>query len=157
MEDGAGGAAVEAAPGTVIELMDGDFDRQGEVVGHQGGCFQPPIQRLLEVTNTFFHAAVVAGEVGRAVQGQDAEAAHGFIHGVMIDGRTVVAFKEQRRAVLPEVAFEMGGDLLLGTQCVAVCVQLNYETEIFDNWLTPLVSGFDGPRSNSGSGARLPP
>jgi len=49
------------------------------------------------------------------------------------------------------------GDLLLGTQCVAVCVQLNYETEIFDNWLTPLVSGFDGPRSSSGSGARLPP
>jgi len=34
MEDGAGVAAVKAAPGTVIEIMDRDFDRQGEEVGH---------------------------------------------------------------------------------------------------------------------------
>ncbi len=43
-----------------------------------------------------------------------------------------------------------------GFQRLTLCVQLNYETKFFDNWLTPLVSGFDGQRSNSGSGARLP-
>ena len=31
MEDGAGGAALEAAPGLVIELMDGGFHRQSQV------------------------------------------------------------------------------------------------------------------------------
>ena len=34
MEDGAGGAAVKAAPWAVIEIMDRDFDREGEVVRH---------------------------------------------------------------------------------------------------------------------------
>ena len=111
MEDGAGGAAVEAAPGTVIEIMDRDFDRQGEEVGLDGCGLEALIQSGLEVADAFFHATVVAGKVGWIVQGQDAEAAHDFIHGVMIEGRTVVAFEEQRRAVLPEEAFQMGGDL----------------------------------------------
>jgi len=111
MEDGAGGAAVKAAPRTVIEIMGGDFDRQGEEVGLDGCGLEALIQSGLEVADAFFHAAVVAGKVRRVVQGQDAEAAQDFIHGVMIEGRTVVAFEEQRRAVLAEQAFEMGGDL----------------------------------------------
>ena len=43
------------------------------------------------------------------------------------------------------------------TSLKRMCVQVNYETQFFDNGFTPLVSGFDGWRSNSGSGARLPP
>ena len=111
MEDGAGGAAVKTAPGTVIELMDSDFDRQGEEVGLDGCGLEALIQSGLEVADAFFHAAVVAGKVRRVVQGQHAVAAQDFIHGVMIEGRAIVAFEEQRRAVLPEQAFEMGGDL----------------------------------------------
>ena len=88
LKDGAGGAAVEAAAGAVIEIMDGHFDRQGEVVRHCDGGIQPLIQGGLKVADAFFHAAIVAGKVGRIVQGQDAEAAHDFIHGAMVERRT---------------------------------------------------------------------
>ena len=111
MEDGAGGAAVKAAPGAVIEIMDGHFDRQGEVVRHFGGGIQPLIQGGLEVADAFFHATVVAGKVGWIIQGQHAVAAHDIVDILIIEGRTVVAFEEQRRTMLPEEAFQMGGDL----------------------------------------------
>jgi hypothetical protein len=58
----------------------------------------------------FFHGAVVARAVGRIVQGQHAEAGEDRVRGVMIEGRTVVAFEEQGRPVLLEEALEMGGD-----------------------------------------------
>jgi hypothetical protein len=36
---------------------------------------------------------------------------YGGLIGLMVEGRTVVAFEEQGQAVLAEDAFEMGGDL----------------------------------------------
>ena len=60
MEDGAGGAAFKAAPRTVIKFVDGDFGGQSHINRY------PPLARGqggLEVTDAFFHAAVVAGKV----------------------------------------------------------------------------------------------
>jgi hypothetical protein len=42
--DGTGGAAFEAAPRTVIEIMSGDFHRQGQIPRHFAGELLPLIQ-----------------------------------------------------------------------------------------------------------------
>lgn len=63
VEDGAGGAAVEAPARAMIEFVGREFGGQRQWGGgalRQGG---------LEVADTFFHGAVVAREVGRVVQG----------------------------------------------------------------------------------------
>ncbi len=49
--------------------------------------------------------------MGWIVQWQHAKTGHDCIHLLTVEGRAIVAFKEQRGAVLPEQAFEMGGDL----------------------------------------------
>ena len=72
---------------------------------------QPLIQGGFQVANALFLRSVVAGKVRRVVQWQHAEAGHDGIHMLIIEGRAVVAFEEQWCAVLPEQAFEMGGDL----------------------------------------------
>src|SRR5271168_4430360 len=70
------------------------------------------IQGGLQVANAFFLSPVVAREVGRIVQGQHAKAGHDGIHRLIVEGRTIVAFEEQRWTILPEQAFQVGGDLM---------------------------------------------
>lgn len=111
MEDGAGGAAFEAAPRSVIEFMGSDFDGQGQIRRHARQGWLPLGQSGLEVADAFFHAAIVAGQMGWIIQGQHAEAGHHLIHLLVIKRGTVVAFEEQRRTVLTEEAFQMPCDL----------------------------------------------
>jgi len=86
MEDGASGAAVEAAARLMVEFMSGQFDGQGEVGGDRKLGSSALVQGGFEVADAFFHGAVVAREVGRIVQGQHAEAGEDGIHGEMIEG-----------------------------------------------------------------------
>jgi len=111
VKDGTGAAAVEAAAWLVIEFVRGEFDRQYKIIGHGNVALLALVQRGFEVADAFFHAAVVAGKVRRIVEGQHAKAGEEFIDGMMVEGGTVVAFEEQRCAVLAEEVFEVRGDL----------------------------------------------
>ena len=111
VEDGASGAAIEAAPGTVIELMGGDFHQQGKIFWDLAGGLPALIQRRFQVADAFFLRAIVTRITGWIVQGQHAEAGQDRIHLLIIEGRTVVPFEEQRWAVLTKQTFEVGGDL----------------------------------------------
>ena len=109
--NGTSRAAFKAATRLMIEFMGGDFDRQNKVMGNRG-CEWPSFhQRGFQVPDAFFHAPVVTRPVWWIVQGQHPEPGEEFIHGVMIEGRAVVAFEEQRRAVLAKETFQMGRDL----------------------------------------------
>ena len=92
MKDGAGGAAFEAAPRTVVEIMGGDFHRQGKVSRRIGCVLQPLVQGGFETADDFFLRSVVARKMGWIVQGQHAEASHDLIHRLAVEGRAVVAF-----------------------------------------------------------------
>ena len=111
MEDGAGGAALEATAGPVVEVMGGEFHGQGEGGRCAGRGVEPLIQGGLQIADAFFFRAIVAGKVRWIVEGQHAEAGEHGIHGVVIKGGAVIAFEEQRRAVLAEEFFQVGGDL----------------------------------------------
>lgn len=110
VEDGVGGAAVEAAPRLVIEFVGGELHRQGKIFWFSTGGLLALIQRGFEVANAFFLRAVVAGIIRRIIQRQHAEAGQDGIDLLAVEGRTVVAFEEQGRAVLAEQAFQMGGN-----------------------------------------------
>ena len=65
MEDGAGGAAFEAAPGLMIQFMRHDFSRPGDFIRPLPLACR---QGRFEVADAFFHAAIVAGIVWRIHQ-----------------------------------------------------------------------------------------
>ena len=111
VEDGTGGATFEAAPRTVIEIVGGDFHRQSKIFWRSAMAFLPLIQGRFQITNAFFFRPVIAGKVRWIVQWQHAKPGHDGIHVLIVEGRTIVPFKEQRRAVLTEQAFEMSGYL----------------------------------------------
>ena len=64
VEDGASGAAIEAAPGTVIELMGGDFHQQGKIFWELAGGMPALIQRRFQVADAFFLRAIVTRITG---------------------------------------------------------------------------------------------
>lgn len=109
VKDGAGGAAFEAASRLMIQFLSREFGGQGDAIRALPLAQR---ERGFEVADAFFHAAVVAGIMGRVIQRQHAEAGQHVIHRVMIKRRTIVAFEEQRCAVLAEEAFQMGRDLV---------------------------------------------
>jgi hypothetical protein len=54
MEDGAGGAALEAAPRSVIEFVGGDFGRQGQIHRHARRGWLPWSQSGFELADALF-------------------------------------------------------------------------------------------------------
>jgi len=78
MEEGAGGAAGQATAGSVVEGVDGDLDEQGQVGRPGGGRVRPLVQGGFQIADAFLFGAVVAGPMGRIVEGQDGEAGQDF-------------------------------------------------------------------------------
>ena len=103
--------------------------------------------------NVIFKLIIIAFIIGQALYGIFTEVRIWYEMlplGWMLISDALLA--EDSKSQKPSFEHSRIQRVLLGS----LCVQLNYETKFFDNWLTPLVSGFDGQRSNSGSGARLP-
>ena len=86
VEDGAGAAAFEAAAGTMVEFMDGCFDSVEEPERGGGGRGQALIQRALEVTDAFFHGAVVAGQGRRIVERQHGVTGEQGVEMLVVEG-----------------------------------------------------------------------
>jgi len=74
VKDGAGGAALEAAPGLVVEIVGGEFHQQGKIFWVLAGGMTALIQRRFQVADAFFLRAIVTRITGWMVQGQHAEA-----------------------------------------------------------------------------------
>lgn len=69
-------------------------------------------QLILQLPDIPLHRAVVAGIARRIVQRDDHMAPQDRFHGLGIEGRAIVAFKEERRSVAGKELVEMSGDLL---------------------------------------------
>jgi hypothetical protein len=69
MVDGTGGAAIEAAPGTVVEFVGVAFRRQCEVFRYAGRELELLIQSGFEVAEALFLRSGVAGKWGGLFKG----------------------------------------------------------------------------------------
>ena len=110
VEDGAGGATIEAAAGLMIQFVGRDFGGQGDTIGTLPLAQR---ERGFEVADTFFHAAVVAGIMGRVIQRQHAEAGEHVIYCVMIKRRSGLHFCSQFSSRNAEIEIQLTQRLLL--------------------------------------------
>src|SRR5208283_2622044 len=110
VEDSAGGAAFETTPAAMVEFVDRSLDLR-DPMQRDAWDFAPALlQVLLEIANAFLFGPIVARAGRRIVQRQHPVACQEFIHVLIVEGGTIVAFEQQRRPMLPKELFDMLGD-----------------------------------------------
>ena len=87
VKDGAGSAAFEAAPLTMIKFLGGDFDRQCKIRRRRQGGLETVRQGGFQVPDAFRLRSIVAWIMRWLVEWQHPEAGQHFSHRVMIKGR----------------------------------------------------------------------
>ena len=95
----------------MVEFVNCGFELSGEAAVVGGQWVEPLIQPAFEVADALFHCAVVAWIMRRTVEWQDAITCERPIDCFAVERAAVVAFEEQRRAVLAKECFEVSGDL----------------------------------------------
>src|SRR5688572_33232670 len=102
MEAFAGRSALDATARPVIELMEAGLQLDGQV-GRRGLPLEGAlVQSGFEVADALFHGAVVARVSRWIVKRQDPVSGEDLIDLFAVEGRAVVAFEEQGRAMLLE-------------------------------------------------------